>query len=524
MFKNILLITLFVLFISPLPLIATENFTPLNEKEIDELVNNALTSFNVPGIAVAIIKDGEIVHAKGYGVRKVNEKEKVNADTLFQIASNSKSMTSAALAILIDDGKLQWNDKVTDHLPEFRLLDPFVTREFTITDLLTHRSGLPLGAGDLLIWPNEENTSLKDIFKALFIIKPVSSFRSEYAYDNLLYILAGEIVARVSGMSWADFVEKKIFKPLGMDKCFASHSRVPLNANQATPHIYVNNSYVLAPYFNSELVGPAGGVNCNVNGVAKWLTMQLAHGKLVNGKNLFTKERHKEMWTPQTITNASLSNELGSKINISTYALGWGVQEYMDHQYIGHTGGLAGMLTSMLMIPEKNIGLLVFTNQQNGYARGAIISQILQGLLNHKSEYTFDEIVGHSKNNNDDALQTMDKLWNERNKEATHSLPLDSYAQHYTDSWYGEVEINIQNEQLYFTSKRSPSLKGKLKHFQYNTFIVEWDDRSLLADAYLIFQLNEKGEVEKIKMKAFDPRTDFSFDFHHLDLRPVNWP
>jgi len=266
MIKKIILITLFTLCTISSTSFANNDFTTLNEKEIDELVNKALTSFNILGIAVAIIKDGEILHAKGYGVRNINNKAKVNADTLFQIASNSKSMTAAALAILIDEGKLQWNDKVIDYLPEFRLVDPYATREFTITDLLTHRSGLPLGAGDLLIWPDEENTSLQDVLKALSVIKPVSSFRSEFAYDNLLYILAGEIVARVSGMSWADFVEKRLFKPLGMNDCFASHSRVSVKANQATPHIYVNNAYVIAPYFDSELVGPAGGVNCSVNG------------------------------------------------------------------------------------------------------------------------------------------------------------------------------------------------------------------------------------------------------------------
>jgi CubicO group peptidase (beta-lactamase class C family) len=431
-------------------------------------------------------------------------------------------MTAAALAILIDDGKLNWNDKVIDYLPEFRLVDPYATREFTITDLLTHRSGLPLGAGDLLFWPDSGNSSLNDIFTALSIIKPVSSFRSEFAYDNLLYVLAGEIVARVSGMSWADFIEKRLFKPLGMDDCFATHSRVPLKVNQATPHIYVNKSYSTAPYESGELIGAAGGVNCSVNGVAKWLITQLAHGKLPNNEMLFSNDRHKEMWTPQTIENASLKNELGSRVNHTTYALGWGISDYMGHQYIGHTGGLGGMLTSMLMIPEKNIGILVFTNQQNGYARSAIISQILQGMLNHKSKYTFDEIVERSKSTSNEAIQKMNEIWNQRNKDASHSLRLQSYAQHYTDSWYGEVKIEIKNEQLYFTSQRSPSLKGKIKHFQYNTFIVEWDDRSLLADAYLIFHLNEVGKIENVKMKAFDPRTDFSFDFHHLNFRPVN--
>lgn len=512
---------LLAVLIAPSTLLAEDNYKPLTEQEIDSLVNNALTSFNVPGIAVAIIKDGQIIHAKGYGVRNINEKATVNADTLFQIASNSKSMTAAALAILVDGGKLKWNDKVIDYMPEFRLQDPYVTREFTITDLLTHRSGLPLGAGDLLIWPDEDNTSLKDIFNAISVIKPVSSFRSEYAYDNLLYILAGEIVARVSGMSWADFVEQNIFKPLGMDDCLASHSRVLSSANQATPHIYVNNTYVIAPYSDNELVGPAGGVNCSVNGVAKWLTMQLAHGKISDNKMLFSKERHQEMWTPQTITHVKLDNKLGSRVDVSTYALGWGIKEVMGQQYIGHTGGLGGMLTSMFMLPEKNIGMLVFTNQQSGYARAAIITQVLQGLLNHKSKYTFDEWVELANSDNDKALQAMKKLWDERNKKAMPSLPLSSYAQRYEDSWYGEVEIKLQNEGLYFTSKRSPTLKGKLKHFQYNTFVVEWDERSLLADAYITFQLDEKGKIENVNMKAFDPRTDFSFDFHHLKLKVI---
>ena len=522
MINKIIFITLFTLFTTSSTSFANNDFTPLNEKEIDELVNKALTSFNVPGIAVAIIKDGKVLHAKGYGVRNINNKAKVNADTLFQIASNSKSMTTAALAILMDDGKLQWNDKVIDFLPEFRLQDPYVTREFTITDLLTHRSGLPLGAGDLLFFPDSENTSLKDIFKALSTIKPVSSFRSKYAYANLLYVLAGEIVARVSGMTWTEFVEKRIFKPLEMEDCFASHNRVPLNANQATPHIYLNNSYQITPYESSELAGPAGGVNCSVNGVAKWLTMQLAHGKISTNEMLFSKKRHKEMWTPQTITRVELDNKIGSRVNVSAYALGRGVREVMGNQYIGHTGGLGGMLTSMLMFPERNLGMLVFTNQQNGYARGAIISQVMQGLLNHKSKYTFDEWVELANSNNDEALQAMKKLWDERNKKSKHSLPLKSYAQRYVDTWYGEVEIKLQKEGLYFISKRSPTLKGKLKHFQYNTFVVKWDERSLLADAYITFQLDEKGKIENLKMKAFDPRTDFSFDFHHLDLRPVN--
>ena len=503
-------------------LVSAEEFSPLSESEIDNVVEKARSAFNVPGIAVAIIQGDKILHAKGYGLRNINKKKKVNADTLFQIASNSKSMTATALAILMDEGKLSWDDKVIDYLPEFRLYDPYVTREFTITDLLTHRSGLPLGAGDLLFWPDSDNSDLNDIFKALATIKPVSSFRSKYAYDNLMYILAGEIVARVSGMSWADFIEKRLFKPLGMQKCSAVYSRVSKRANQATPHIYVDGKYSLSPYAgeNNDLMAPAGGVNCSVNGVAKWLTMQLAHGKLPNGKQLISIKNHKEMWSPKTITRATLDEAQGSAVQTVQYALGWGVYDYMNHQVIGHTGGLVGMLTSMLMVPEKNLGILVFTNQQNGYARGAIIAEILQGLLNQKAEKSFDEYVELSHKESSGAKEKMQKIWDERNTKATHSLPLASYAQEYFDEWYGKIEIKMTDDGLYFESARSPSLKGKVKHYQYESFIVEWDDRSLLADAYLMFNLDENGTIVQLKMKAFDPRTDFSFDFHHLDLKP----
>ena len=350
-FRKLLLLSMLTMF----SLVSAEEFSPLSESEIDNLVEKARSAFNVPGIAVAIIQGDKILHAKGYGLRNINKKKKVNADTLFQIASNSKSMTAAALAILMDEGKLSWDDKVIDYLPEFRLYDPYVTREFTITDLLTHRSGLPLGAGDLLFWPDSDNSDLNDIFKALATIKPVSSFRSKYAYDNLMYILAGEIVARVSGMSWADFIEKRLFKPLGMQMCSAVHSRVSKRADQATPHIYVDGKYSLSPYAgeNNDLMAPAGGVNCSVNGVAKWLTMQLAHGKLPNGEQLISIENHKEMWSPKTITSATLDEAHGSAVQTVQYALGWRVYDYMNHQVIGHTGGLGGMLTSVQMIPES---------------------------------------------------------------------------------------------------------------------------------------------------------------------------
>ncbi|WP_444995360.1 serine hydrolase [Aliikangiella sp. IMCC44359] len=493
----------------------------MSELEIDKLVNQARKDFNVPGIAVAIVKGNKTLLAKGYGLRNIKKNKKVTADTLFQIASNSKSMTAASLALLVDEGKLDWNDKVIDYLPEFQLYDPYVTREFTIIDLLTHRSGLPLGAGDLLLFPDSENTSLKDVFKALATIKPVSSFRSEYAYDNLMYLLAGEIAARVSGMSWTNFVEKRLFEPLGMKHCRGAHTKVSKRANQATPYVYVNGNYSPYPYESHELTAPAGGVNCSINDMVKWLKMQLAYGKLPNGNPLISLTNHQEMWSPKTIIGNRFEQKPNSPINIRHYALGWTIYESMKHQIIAHTGALGGMLTSMLLVPEKEIGILVFTNQQNGYARNAIISQILQGLLKSKAKRSYQDYVNLSHKKSTDAEEKMQAIWNSRNIKAQHSLPLKSYAQTYVDEWYGKISIQLLNDKLYFNSERSPGLTGKIKHFQYNAFIVEWDNRSLFADAYLIFNIDENGRITQLKMKAFDPRTDFSFDFHHLNFKPI---
>lgn len=499
---------------------AAQDYQAPTEIEIDALVQRALEAFDIPGIAVGIIQDGEIIHARGYGVRKLGAPERVDADTLFQIASNTKAMTSAALAILMDEGKLTWDDKVTDHIAEFRMHEPYVSREFTIRDLLTHRSGLPLGAGDLLFWPEAEST-IDEVINALQYLKPATSFRSTYAYDNLLYQLAGEVVTRASGVSYSDFIEQRIFAPLGMNDCKANHSRVPTAANEATPHAMVDGELATMTFHQATgSLAAAGGVNCNINSLLKWLDLQLNHGEMASGESLFSKQRHAEMWTPVTITNVIPAAAPGDKVAMTFYALGWSISETMGHQTITHTGGLGGMLTSTVMIPEKNLGILVLTNQANGSARGAIISELLSGYLKHDQELDFEARVAASRQGSDDALEEMARLWAERDVSIKPSLSLDAYAMTYVDNWYGDVTIAMDGEALRFISHRSAKLTGLLRHFEGDTFIVEWDDRAYVADAYLSFQLTEDGDIERIEMAEFDPRTDFSFDFWDLDLRP----
>lgn len=491
------------------------------EDKIDALVERALVDFNIPGIGIGIIKDGEVVIAKGYGIRDIRGDDKVNGDTLFQIASNSKAYTAATIALLVDEGKLDWDDKVTKHIPEFKMFDPYVTREFTIRDMLSHRSGLPLGAGDLLFFPDPV-AEIDDVLNAVAMIPPSSSFRSKYDYDNAMYILAGELVARVAGMPWSDFVEQRIFKPLNMTDCRATYLRVPKGANIATPHAMDGETLVVRDFMQHEVTGSVGGINCSVNSSLKWLKTQLNHGVMDSGEPLFSKARHGEMWSPVTIMNSVAPKMPGEPVRTTHYALGWRISPLPNGtQTISHTGGLDGMLTSTLMLPEENMGLVVFTNQANGWARNAIISNIMADYFGEKEAFGYDARVKGSKARSSGAVEAMQKIWDARDKAKQATYDEEAYAMTYRDSWYGDIEIIQEDGVLRFFSKTSPSLVGTIKHFEGDTFVVEWDDRSMVADAYMDFQLDDIGNIAGIKMRKFDPRTDFSYDFWHLNLKAV---
>ncbi|HEX4372655.1 MAG TPA: serine hydrolase domain-containing protein, partial [Puia sp.] len=274
---------------------------PLTSKQIDELAARSMKAFDVPGIAVAVIKDGKVIHSKGYGVRSLNTMQPVDENTLFGIASNSKAFTAAALGILVDEGKIKWDDKVRKYIPEFQLYVPWVTEEFTIRDLLTHRSGMGLGAGDLMFFPDSSDFTLKDILHNLQFLKPVSSFRTKYDYDNNLYIVAGEVVARVSGQSWDDFVEQRIMAPLGMTHSAGSFDRLKDKSNVIDGHAPVNGKVQVIARSSLAVGHSAGGINSSIADLSKWVILHLNDGKLADGKQLFSHDVHQEMWTPQTI-------------------------------------------------------------------------------------------------------------------------------------------------------------------------------------------------------------------------------
>jgi len=493
----------------------------ITSAQIDTVVERTIKAFDVPGIAVAIVKDNQVILAKGYGVRSLKTKQKVDENTLFGIASNSKAFTSAALGILIDEKKLSWDDKVIDYIPEFRLYNPYVTEEFTIRDLLTHRSGLGLGAGDLMIWPGKNNFTIKDIIHNMRYLKPVSGFRTKYDYDNLLYIIAGEVVARVSGMSWESFIETRIMLPLNMTHSAASYHRLKDSSNVIAPHAPVNGKVQVIPRDLNDPFNAAAGVNSNLTDMCKWIMMQMNNGKYGEGlnKQLFSKEVHRAMWAPQTIIQVGDSSAYHT--HFAAYGLGWSLSDVMGYKQVGHTGALAGIYTQVTLIPELKLGIIVFTNQQSGAAFSAITNTIKDSYFGIKGMDRVKQYAAGSAKNEEHAKQITDEIWKAidiQQKSATAKTDFTLFAGTFTDKWFGDVVISIKNGKLLFDSKRSPTLTGELLAYKGNTFIVKWNDRSMDADAYVMFDLDSAGKASGMKMKAISPSTDFSFDFQDLDF------
>jgi CubicO group peptidase (beta-lactamase class C family) len=488
---------------------------------IDEIAEKTLKTFDVPGVAVGVVKEGKLVFAKGYGVRKLGESAPVTPETLFGIASHTKAFTTAALAILVDEGKLKWDDPVVDQLPDFQLHDPYVTRELTIRDLLCHRCGLGLGAGDLLFFPPSDFTRA-EIVKRLRHVKPASSFRSKYAYNNNMYLVAGQVIEKVSGKSWDDFITERIFKKLGMNASNTSVKKYNPGDNVAYPHAKENDKLVPLPFSPLDNNAPAGAINSSVNDVSKWVIAQLNGGKIDDKNRLFSAAQAKEMWTGATIVPISpAADALGaSKPNFSEYALGWLVSDYRSKKLVWHTGGLAGMVTRITLVPEAKVGVIVLTNQETGFAFNALTYALLDEHLGVKEKTDWVKLFNDVRVKREkEADEKVSKAAEKRNKESKPSLPLKSYAGRWRDAWYGDVLIDEKDGKLSINFTHSPDLVGVLEHFQYDTFIAKWNKRSLLADAYLTFTLKADGTLDSAKMAAVSPLTDFSYDFHDLLLQ-----
>jgi CubicO group peptidase (beta-lactamase class C family) len=491
--------------------------------ELDQWVARAMRTFEVPGVAIAIVKDDAVIVAKGYGVRKLGESAPVDSRTLFGIASNTKAFTATALGLLVEDKKIEWDAPVVGYLPAFAMSDPYVTREITVRDLLVHRSGLGLGAGDLLWWP-ASTYNRKEIVRRLRYIPPATSFRSAYAYDNVLYLAAGELIETISGQPWEDFVSSRILARVGMTGSNVRHSAAGGGGNIAATHARVDGRVRPITPFESDNTNPAGGINSSAEDMAKWLRVQLSGGVLPDGTRLFSDATARQLTTIVTpLPIGDPPPELPVlKANFSGYALGLSIRDYRGHKLVAHTGGLPGYVSRVAMIPDLRLGIAVLTNQESEEAFHSIAFHVLDHYLGAEP---FDWINGYLKvraRNDAAAARRTTGDAAARDASSRPSLPLAKYAGTYRDAWYGDIVIANAGGKLTMTFTHSPQLTGDLEHWQHDTFIARWRDRELRADAYVTFALKPDGSIDHAKMQAVSPETDFSFDFQDLLLTPLS--
>ncbi|WP_373990077.1 serine hydrolase [Duganella sp. BuS-21] len=489
---------------------------------LDADVNRALKTFGVPGMAIAIVKDGKVVAAKGYGVRKLGEPAPVDGKTLFEIASNSKAFTAAGLAMLVDEGKLAWDDPVTKHLPGFQMYDSYVTGQMTVRDLLTHRSGLGLGAGDLLWWPST-TFSTDDIIARLRHVKPATSFRASYAYDNLLYIVAGKIIAEKAGKPWGEAMQERILTPLGMTGTKTSVAEMLATSDYAAPHSKINDRIAVVKPMPVPNAAGAVGINTNAEDIARWMTVLLNQGKMDHGAQLFSARQAAEMWTEQTPMRIREPKPAlaATKPNFYGYGLGFQLRDYRGRKLAMHGGALQGFYSTVLMVPEEKLGIAILTNAENSPAMAALYYRILDRYLKVAPSdwitlYAEQEAAMHKEE-----LERQGKAHTARAAGSQPSLPLASYDGEYEDAWYGKASIREEGGKRILRFERTPDLSGELEHFQHDTFIVRWKERNFNADAYVSFALNPDGSIERMKMAPVSTETDFSYDFRDLSFAPV---
>ena len=495
----------------------------------DQRVEQLRKEVGVPGMAIAIVEHGTTTLAKGYGMKRLGGEDPVDADTIFPIGSTTKAFTVADLAILVDEGKIDWDDPVIDHLPWFQMYDPWVTREITIRDLLVHRSGLGLGEGDLLMVPRS-NIPRKEAVRRLRYLKPKTSFRSGYAYDNVLYMVAGQLIEEVTGESWEKFTAEHILKPAGMlDSTSGGPERFEI-ADRAQPHARTEGplrgagrQVMLNEHDELSRSGaPAGGLAVSANDFARWLKIQLAHGTYPDREGrLFSEAAHEQMWTPVVIEpNRERPPELEpTRPTFSTYALGWDVQDYRGTKIVWHGGAVFGFQTAVVLIPEKNIGFSIQINSEDGEIIMGMMYELLDHYLGLPADYWPEKLIAFKKRMIEGGVAVLEKQ-TAKPADVGPSLPLNAFTGTYADPWYGKIVVGRDANGLTIDFTSTPRMGGRLEHWQYDTFVTRLTDPTI-EPAYVTFNLDADGNVTQVTMKPVSPLADFSYDYDDLRFTPV---
>ncbi len=488
---------------------ASNEQTPVvDAQQIAAVVEKARNTFYVPGMSVGIVHKSKVVHLQGYGIKDMDTQAKVDQDTLFRLASTSKAFTAASLAILVDDKKVNWQDKVTDYLPNFKMQDHWVTAEFTIEDLLTHKSGLVSSAGDSMLWPEPSGFTRKEIIGNLRHLTPEYSFRSKYAYSNLMYIAAGEIVANVSGMPWEEFVAKRIFKPLNMN-CFAGDIPKDKMKNIAIPHGERNKAFYKISrngiLGTATVSAAAGGVVCSAASMVNWLQALLNEGNFDQGDHqqsnqIFSVEQLNNMWKSRTILPMSKNETARNHGHFRTYGLGWRKNDFLGYELISHTGTLSGMQAYVALIPELDLGVVLLNNGDNSGARSAVMQSILRSFIpNAEQKDWVDDYQKERKERHEKYL-------------AKHKTPKGSgkvllanqaYEGTFSDTWFGNIIIKKTKQSLRVSSEKMVTLQGTLEPFNDHSFVIRWDNKNAASDAFIHFEVNVASEVVGFDLTPF---------------------
>lgn len=491
----------------------------------DAYADRAMRTFDTPGMAVTVVQ-GDTITTHTYGVRRLGAPAKVDAHTLFSIGSNTKAFTATALAMLVDAGKLHWDDRLVDKLPGFRMYDPYASSEMTVVDLLVHRSGLGLGEGDLLLMPTTDR-SRDEVMHAIRYLKPAHSFRADYDYDNVLYVVAGQLIEAVSGQRWEDYVQQHILDPLEMrDTRTSFDARVP---DQAAWHGKIDGPLrgagrqsVLRTVLSGSAAAPAGALQVSALDMGRWLRVQLKRGARSEGDRLFSAAASKALWTPHTLIpiNPQPAPLALAQPRFLAYALGFEVSDYRGHTVISHSGGVLGGISEVVILPEQDVAFSILLNSEDVGTLFAMRQHLLDTYLGLTSPDWIADYEQVLDQRDAEAMKVLKAAAKPAHASVGPSLAPARYAGTYRDPWYGTATIRQDKDGLSIRLDHSPGMHGTLEHVQYDTFRTHWAMPEV-EDAYVTFALGPHGEIEGMAMKAVSPLADFSYDYQDLHFVPI---
>lgn len=490
---------------------------------IDAAFDDAVARYHLPGLAVGVVQDGEIVYSRTSGELAAGAGKKIDNDTLFKIASNSKAMTAAVLARLVDAGKLKWTDPVIKHLPQFRMYDPWVTREMQVRDLLIHNSGMGAGAGDLMLWPEPNKFTRADVIKGLGYLKPVYSFRSRYAYDNTLYIVAGEVAAAAGGAPYETLVRREIFGPLGMSRCQVGEWNRDKIGNVAQPHTRESDRNIVVNADDDTIqaipMAAAGGIRCSLDDMLTWARMWLAPDRfgVANDKPWLSQTQRDAVWTAQMTMPLSKRMRDWDDSHYSAYGYGWRLTDVDGTQKVSHTGTLSGMYSALTLLPEKKTGFVILINTDAEEAR-TVLNQTLVKHFTAPAQkrtvaYYAQQIAAEEKTADADG-----KTPDTSSRKAIATAALKDRLGIYQDPWFGEVAICPKGEGVGFASDKSPMLTGTVMGVG-NRFLVDWDNDRVDTEAWLDFATAQGRSI--LTLAKTDPEGDFSYDYEDLHFERI---